>query len=191
MADRGGADAAALRVAEQYVSAFGQVAKSGTTVLLPAALGDPAAMVAQALAIYRSVGSRRCASRPFFLGYLPACWSMPCMAAFCIKQSYGRSVQCMFFWCHACAPTNLWENLLCACSGAGEGAQAQSSSSALPAPVSGPSSSSPGTAQQPQPGSKQGSKDAGGSAGARTAAPGNQLAGPASGSLPMFSLQRH
>lgn len=68
MADRGGADAAALRVAEQYVSAFGQVAKSGTTVLLPAAVGDPAAMVAQALAIYRSVGSRRSAPRLAFPG---------------------------------------------------------------------------------------------------------------------------
>jgi hypothetical protein len=57
MADRGGADAAALRVAEQYVGAFGQVAKAGTTVLLPAAVGDPAGMIAQALAIYRSVGA--------------------------------------------------------------------------------------------------------------------------------------
>ncbi|KAK9819093.1 hypothetical protein WJX81_007450 [Elliptochloris bilobata] len=56
MADRGGADAAALRVAEQYVGAFGQVAKASTTVLLPASVGDPAAMVAQALAIYKTVG---------------------------------------------------------------------------------------------------------------------------------------
>ena len=72
MADRGGADAAALRVAEQYVTAFGQVAKSGTTVLLPAAVGDPAAMVAQALAIYRSVGPRRSAPRLLCLGHLPA-----------------------------------------------------------------------------------------------------------------------
>ena len=68
MADRGGADAAALRVAEQYVGAFGQVAKTGTTVLLPAAVGDPAAMVAQALAIFRSVGARRCAARLLCLG---------------------------------------------------------------------------------------------------------------------------
>lgn len=70
MAERGGADAAALRVAEQYVGAFGQVAKAGTTVLLPAAVGDPAAMVAQALAIYKTVGMPArsavptCASRP-------------------------------------------------------------------------------------------------------------------------------
>lgn len=90
MADRGGADAAALRVAEQYVSAFGQVAKAGTTVLLPAAVGDPAAMVAQALAIYRSVGPRRSAPRLLFLGYLPACWSMPCMAALALHGTPPR-----------------------------------------------------------------------------------------------------
>ena len=90
MADRGGADAAALRVAEQYVSAFGQVAKLGTTVLLPAAVGDPAAMVAQALAIYRSVGPRRSVPRPHCLGYLPACWSMPCMAALALHGPHPR-----------------------------------------------------------------------------------------------------
>ena len=70
MGDRGGADAAALRVAEQYVTAFGQVAKAGTTVLLPAAVGDPAAMVAQALAIYRSVGARRSAALLLHVGHL-------------------------------------------------------------------------------------------------------------------------
>mmetsp|Transcript_19770 Transcript_19770/g.64276 ORF Transcript_19770/g.64276 Transcript_19770/m.64276 type:complete len:420 (+) Transcript_19770:1-1260(+) len=48
----GAAEAASLRVAEQYLAAFGQVAKKGTTVLLPHSGGDPAAAVAQALTLY-------------------------------------------------------------------------------------------------------------------------------------------
>jgi hypothetical protein len=35
--------------------AFGSIAKTGNTMLLPAATHDPAAMVAQAMAIYRSI----------------------------------------------------------------------------------------------------------------------------------------
>jgi regulator of protease activity HflC (stomatin/prohibitin superfamily) len=53
----GGSAAAQLRVAEQYLSAFGNIAKQGTTMLLPAAASDPAAMVAQAMAIYKATGS--------------------------------------------------------------------------------------------------------------------------------------
>ncbi|GFH07161.1 stomatin-like protein 2, mitochondrial, partial [Haematococcus lacustris] len=41
-------DAASLKVAEQYVQAFREVAKQSTTLLLPANTSDPAAMVAQA-----------------------------------------------------------------------------------------------------------------------------------------------
>ena len=52
---QGGSDAVSLRVAEQYLQSFGEIAKSGTTVLLPAATHDPASMVASALSIYRSV----------------------------------------------------------------------------------------------------------------------------------------
>ena len=48
-------EAAALRIAEQYVAAFGQIAKEGNTVLLPAALSDPAAIVGQALGIYKGI----------------------------------------------------------------------------------------------------------------------------------------
>lgn len=54
---QGGAQAASLRVAEQYVQAFGQLAKEGTTVLLPSNANDPSSVVAQALAIYNSVSS--------------------------------------------------------------------------------------------------------------------------------------
>lgn len=53
----GGSEAASLRVAEQYLSAFGQIAKAGNTLLLPAATNDPANMVAQALSIYKAVAA--------------------------------------------------------------------------------------------------------------------------------------
>ncbi len=45
-----------LRVAEQYLAAFGNIAKQGTTMLLPSSASEPAAMVAQALSIYKSMG---------------------------------------------------------------------------------------------------------------------------------------
>ncbi|XP_077233584.1 uncharacterized protein LOC143875884 [Tasmannia lanceolata] len=51
----GGAEAASLRVAEQYIQAFGNIAKDGTTLLLPSAAADPASMMAQALGIYKSL----------------------------------------------------------------------------------------------------------------------------------------
>ncbi|CAI5521779.1 unnamed protein product [Closterium sp. Naga37s-1] len=53
----GATQAASLRVAEQYVAALANLAKQGTTVLLPSNVGDPSSMVAQALAIYKTVSS--------------------------------------------------------------------------------------------------------------------------------------
>lgn len=53
--EQGGADAAALRLAERYVAAFGSLARSSTTMLLPAQAGDASAMVASALGIYKQV----------------------------------------------------------------------------------------------------------------------------------------
>jgi len=50
----GGAAAAQLRVAEQWLGAFGNIAKAGTTLLLPSSAADPAAMVAQALSVFRA-----------------------------------------------------------------------------------------------------------------------------------------
>ncbi|KAL6784798.1 hypothetical protein ACKKBF_B03260 [Auxenochlorella protothecoides x Auxenochlorella symbiontica] len=55
----GGRNAVSLRVAEQYLEAFGSIAKKGTTMLLPTSANDPAAMVAQALSIYGSVSRTR------------------------------------------------------------------------------------------------------------------------------------
>ena len=51
----GGSEAASLRVAEQYMAAFGNIAKQGNTMLIPASTNDPASFVAQALSVYKSV----------------------------------------------------------------------------------------------------------------------------------------
>jgi hypothetical protein len=42
----GGRDAVTLRIAEQYVREFGRIAQSGTTLILPAELGNIGAAVA-------------------------------------------------------------------------------------------------------------------------------------------------
>ncbi|ERN08172.1 stomatin-like protein 2, mitochondrial [Amborella trichopoda] len=51
----GGAEAASLRIAEQYIQTFGNIAKEGTTLLLPSTAANPASMMAQALSIYKSL----------------------------------------------------------------------------------------------------------------------------------------
>lgn len=51
----GGNEAASMRIAEQYLTAFGGIAKAGNTLLLPTSANDPASMVAQALSIYNNV----------------------------------------------------------------------------------------------------------------------------------------
>ncbi len=52
---RGGQNAVALNVAEKYMTAFGKIAKEGTTVLLPSQMNDPASMVASALSVFGNV----------------------------------------------------------------------------------------------------------------------------------------
>jgi regulator of protease activity HflC (stomatin/prohibitin superfamily) len=54
----GGEQAVSLRVAEQYVAAFEKLAKTSTTVLLPANAHDAGSMVAQALTIFESLKAR-------------------------------------------------------------------------------------------------------------------------------------
>jgi hypothetical protein len=54
----GGPAAVSLRVAEQYVAAFGRLAKAGNTVVLPANAGDVPAMVTSALATYGAIAGR-------------------------------------------------------------------------------------------------------------------------------------
>lgn len=53
--ETGGRDAVALQVAEKYVDAFGNIAKEGTTVLLPSNVNDPSSMVASALSIFGNI----------------------------------------------------------------------------------------------------------------------------------------
>src|SRR6187200_1668655 len=48
----GGVEATQLRVAEQYVDRFGELAKAGTTVILPANVADVASMVTTALRVF-------------------------------------------------------------------------------------------------------------------------------------------
>ncbi|URE16704.1 stomatin-like protein [Musa troglodytarum] len=55
MKAEGGAEAASLRIAEQYIKVFGCIAKEGTTLLLPSSVGNPSSMIAQALAIYKKL----------------------------------------------------------------------------------------------------------------------------------------
>jgi regulator of protease activity HflC (stomatin/prohibitin superfamily) len=52
---KGGLDAVTLRIAEQYVDAFKQVAKESTTMLLPSSGHDPASMISQAMGIYKKI----------------------------------------------------------------------------------------------------------------------------------------
>ena len=54
----GGMQAVQLRVAEQYVAQFGNLAKAGNTLILPAPLTDVAGMVATAMNVIRG-GERR------------------------------------------------------------------------------------------------------------------------------------
>ncbi|MGV8933570.1 MAG: SPFH domain-containing protein [Gallionellaceae bacterium] len=50
----GGMDAVNLKVAEQYVEAFGNVAKTGNTLILPGNLADMGGLVATAMSIVKS-----------------------------------------------------------------------------------------------------------------------------------------
>ncbi len=51
----GGEKAVALKLAEQYIGAFGELAKTTNTVLLPEKTGDMGSMVAQALAVFNTI----------------------------------------------------------------------------------------------------------------------------------------
>jgi len=54
-----GQNAAALAVAEKYVGAFGELAKTNNTLILPANTGDVSSMVAQAMTIYGQLEGRK------------------------------------------------------------------------------------------------------------------------------------
>lgn len=53
----GGMEAVQLRVAEEYVKQFGMLAKSSTTMIIPATMSDPAAFIATAMNVIRAGGN--------------------------------------------------------------------------------------------------------------------------------------
>eukprot|EP00117_Sycon_ciliatum_P023000 scpid80305/ scgid19675/ Stomatin-like protein 2; EPB72-like protein 2 len=61
---KAGDRAASLSVAEQYVSAFKELAKTNNTLMLPSNTGDVASMVSQAMAIYGQMGKTPNAAGP-------------------------------------------------------------------------------------------------------------------------------
>jgi regulator of protease activity HflC (stomatin/prohibitin superfamily) len=52
----GGPEAVQLRVAEQYLSQFGELAKTGNTLILPANLSDVGSMIALAMSVFNRSG---------------------------------------------------------------------------------------------------------------------------------------
>lgn len=51
----GGTDAVSMKIAEQYIDAFRQLARTATTVLLPSNAGDTAGVVSQALSVFEAL----------------------------------------------------------------------------------------------------------------------------------------
>jgi regulator of protease activity HflC (stomatin/prohibitin superfamily) len=60
----GGEKAVALRLGEQYITAFGELAKEGNTILLPEKTGDMGSMVAQALSVFKTIQNNMPADDP-------------------------------------------------------------------------------------------------------------------------------
>jgi regulator of protease activity HflC (stomatin/prohibitin superfamily) len=56
--EQGGMDAVNLKVAEQYVNAFSNLAKQGNTLIVPGDMGDLSTMIASALTIVNRSGMR-------------------------------------------------------------------------------------------------------------------------------------
>lgn len=58
MSQEHGDDAASLTIAEQYVNAFNQLARTNNTLILPSNVGDISSLVGQSLAIYKTIANR-------------------------------------------------------------------------------------------------------------------------------------
>ena len=56
ISEPGGQEAVNLKVAQQYLESFGNIAKTSNTVVVPANLSDPASFIAGALKVAQSVG---------------------------------------------------------------------------------------------------------------------------------------
>jgi hypothetical protein len=60
LSERGGMEAMQLRVAEDYLTQFGNLAKASNTLVVPASLSDVAGMIAMATKVFEQ--SRRAAT---------------------------------------------------------------------------------------------------------------------------------
>ena len=58
LAQKGGEAAVAMKIAENYIDAFKQLAKENNTIIVPAAVGDASSMIAQALTIFDNIKSK-------------------------------------------------------------------------------------------------------------------------------------
>ena len=56
ISDPGGKDAVNLRVAEQYIKEFGNLAKENNTIIIPSTLSDVAGMVGAATGLIKATG---------------------------------------------------------------------------------------------------------------------------------------
>lgn len=54
-----GASAVSMMMAEKYIAEFGKLAKESTTLMLPSNVGEPSAMVAQAMSIFNALGKQQ------------------------------------------------------------------------------------------------------------------------------------
>jgi regulator of protease activity HflC (stomatin/prohibitin superfamily) len=59
LSQAGGDRAASLQIAEKYIEAFRQLAKEGSTILLPSNIQHPATMVTEAMSIYDLIRNQR------------------------------------------------------------------------------------------------------------------------------------
>src|SRR5688572_29278382 len=64
MQDPGGAQAVQLRVAEQYITQFGQLAKESNTLVIPANAADVSSMLALAMKVISTTGSGGVGAQP-------------------------------------------------------------------------------------------------------------------------------
>lgn len=63
IARQAGRDAVSLRLAEQYIDAFGKIAKAGNTMIVPSDAANVASMVAQAASVFSRVSEAAAASK--------------------------------------------------------------------------------------------------------------------------------
>ena len=61
--DEGGSDAVNLRIAEQYIGEFGNLAKEGNTMIIPTDLSDIAGMVRSATSVIQGTAKPPAAAK--------------------------------------------------------------------------------------------------------------------------------